>query len=120
MAKDSLFDRYQYLRHLYTCLFEVHQNGGTCFDPLFYYYPEDDNLFDNPEQSFIVGGALKVSPILAALGTNTTFVSYFPKGKWVSLRDFTVLDFTLAGGNATLPAANTVQVHLKEGSIIPF
>jgi alpha-glucosidase (family GH31 glycosyl hydrolase) len=45
MARDSIYDRYSYLRHLYTCLFEVSQWGGSCFDPLFYYFPEDDMAF---------------------------------------------------------------------------
>jgi alpha-glucosidase len=123
MANDSLYDRYQYLRHLYTCLFEVHQNGGTCFDPLFYYFPEDDTLFTNPEESFIVGGALKVSPVLASFNGTTgarTYSSYFPKGKWVSLIDYSIIDNSAEGALVNLTAGNTVQVHLKEGSIIPF
>ena len=121
MAKDSLYDRYQYLRHMYTCLFEVSTNGGTCFDPLFYYFPEDENLHIDPESSFMVGGALKVSPVLTALPNGTTtFQSYFPKGTWVSLRDFSVANRSLGGGNVTLTAGNTVNVHLREGSIIPF
>lgn len=45
MARNSIYDRYQYLRHMYTCLYETMMSGGTCFDPLFYYYPEDENLF---------------------------------------------------------------------------
>lgn len=45
IAKRSMLDRYQYIRHLYTCIYEANQNGGTCFDPLFYYYPLDDMLF---------------------------------------------------------------------------
>lgn len=36
-----MHDRYQYSRMMYTCLFESMKYGGTCFDPLFYYYPTD-------------------------------------------------------------------------------
>lgn len=97
VARDSMFDRLQYLRHMYTCLFEVSQWGGTCFDPLFYYYPDDDNLFDNIEESFMIGGALKVSPILAP--NVTVYDSYFPAGIWVSLRDFSnIIDTTSGSG----------------------
>jgi alpha-glucosidase (family GH31 glycosyl hydrolase) len=117
MARDSIFDRYQYLRHLYTCLFEASQSGGSCFDPLFYYYPEDDKAFENVEASFIVGGALKVSPVLQP--NMATYESYFPAGAWVSLRDFSIINNTV-GQMVNLTAANTVQVHLKEGSLIPF
>lgn len=63
-AKASMIDRYQYLRYIYTCLYEVSISGGTCFDPMFYYYPNDDTLFNNIESTFLVGGAIKVTPIL--------------------------------------------------------
>lgn len=57
----------------------------------------------------MVGGALKVSPVLASLPTaDKTYTSYFPKGKWVSLRDFTVIDNSAQGANVNLTAANTV------------
>jgi len=120
MATESLLDRYQYLRHMYTCLFEASSFGGSCIDPLFFYYPEDDNLFDNIEESFMVGGALKVSPILAPMDGAETFESYFPEGEWVNLADFSI-DSIPAGGNmATLTAMNTVNVHLRPGKMIPF
>mmetsp|Transcript_43930 Transcript_43930/g.42469 ORF Transcript_43930/g.42469 Transcript_43930/m.42469 type:complete len:212 (+) Transcript_43930:2194-2829(+) len=120
MAKESLFDRYQYLRHMYTCLFEANQYGGSCIDPLFFYYPEDESLYDNIEESFMVGGALKVSPILAALDGATTFDSYFPEGDWVNLADFSVNSIPDGGSTATLTALNTVNVHLRPGKLIPF
>jgi alpha-glucosidase (family GH31 glycosyl hydrolase) len=83
---------------MYTCLYEVSQWGGSCIDPLFYYYPEDDNLFTNIEESFMVGGALKVSPIYESLIGKTTYKSYFPKGKWVSMQDFnTIIDNSKGG-----------------------
>lgn len=81
-----MYDRYQYLRQMYTCLYEVSQSGGTCFDPLFYYYPLDDNCFTNIESSFIVAGMLKVSPILSP--SVSSYESYFPKGIWVNLNNF--------------------------------
>ena len=87
MAKASLWDRYQYLRHMYTCLFEVSRWGGSCIDPLFYYYPSDPNVYTDIESTFIVGGALKVSPVLSP-GVTSTFTSYFPAGIWVNMADF--------------------------------
>src|SRR5690348_344076 len=71
-----------------TCLYEANQNGGSCFDPLFYYYPTDDMTFQNYEHTFIVGGALKVTPVLKKLADNeTTIESYFPNGTWVDLNN---------------------------------
>jgi alpha-glucosidase (family GH31 glycosyl hydrolase) len=119
IAKESIYDRYQYIRHMYTCLFEVSQWGGSCFDPLFYYYPMDNETFSQIESSFMISGSLKVSPLLHALeGNVTTFSSYFPAGKWVNLVDYSVID-TSAGGNWTiLNVSKTVNVHLREGSIV--
>jgi alpha-glucosidase (family GH31 glycosyl hydrolase) len=103
---------------MYTCLFEVSQWGGSCIDPLFYYYPLDDNLFTNVEQTFMVGGALKVSPILEA-GVTDTFTSYFPAGVWVNMADFSeIIDTTLGGSNVTLQARNTVNAHLAPGAMV--
>jgi len=34
ITKRAMHDRYQILRHMYTCMFEVSKYGGTCFDPL--------------------------------------------------------------------------------------
>jgi alpha-glucosidase (family GH31 glycosyl hydrolase) len=42
----------------------------------------------------MVGGALKVSPILEA-GVTTTYVSYFPQGNWVNMANFAEI---LTGG----------------------
>jgi alpha-glucosidase (family GH31 glycosyl hydrolase) len=100
------------MRLLYTCLFETKWFGNTCFDPLFYYYPYDDKTFENIEESFIFGGALKVSPILQA-GVSGTYSSYFPKGKWVSL-------IITGPGVVELQPHSTVNVHLRPGSLISF
>lgn len=34
-------------------------------------------------------GALKVSPIMNQTGASTTFQSYFPKGLWVNMANWT-------------------------------
>ena len=51
---------------MYTCQFKVHKEGGTCFDPLMFHYPHDNNVFNvnDTEHSFIVGDALKITPVL--------------------------------------------------------
>lgn len=101
---------------MYTCLYEAMMDGGSCFDPLFYYYPEDEKLFEEIESSFIVGGALKVSPILNP-GVVDTYKAYFPEGKWVSMIDYSIITGPVV---ADLKAEMTVNVHLRPGSLIPF
>lgn len=117
VARDSMHDRYQYLRFMYTCLYEVSIDGGSCFEPLFFEHSRDSNTYKNIEDTFLVGGALKISPILTK-GVTEKFNSYFPSGKWVNLRDFS----EICDGNGIFALKNrtTVNVHLRPGSLIPF
>lgn len=72
---------------MYTCQLKVHRDGGTCFDPLLFHYPHDDEVFrvNSTEHSFIVGDALKITPVLEYGATNV--MSYFPNGKWVDMKN---------------------------------
>lgn len=45
IAKKAIVERFSYVRHMYTCLFRVNQDGGSCFDPMMYHYPNDDVHF---------------------------------------------------------------------------
>lgn len=45
-------------------MYEVSANGGTCFDPLVYHYPNDDTAQTDYTSTFIVANAIKVSPVL--------------------------------------------------------
>jgi len=63
---DTMSSRMQYLRFLYTCLQEVNDVGGTCLQPLSFLYDIPPSEANNPllERTFMVGRALKISPIL--------------------------------------------------------
>jgi alpha-glucosidase (family GH31 glycosyl hydrolase) len=62
MAREAIYARYSYIRQMYTCMYMAARNGGACWEPLFFYYPSDEVLFDIADESFMVAGALKVSP----------------------------------------------------------
>lgn len=64
MASASIKERYRYMDFMYACLFSAYQDGNTCFDPLFYAYPDVEMAFEDIESTFMVGDALKVSPVL--------------------------------------------------------
>lgn len=103
-AKNALINRYQYIRQIYTCLFEVNQEGGTCVDPLFYHYPEDKYAFDptQTENSFILAGALKVVPVLEAIPSGQTTLNvrtYFPLGEWVNMANYSDIQGNLLTGS---------------------
>ena len=94
MVHRAMHDRYQYLREMYTCMAELSFDKGfdksiemaTCWDPLFYHYPTDDKVYNTTDSSFLVHGAIKVTPILTST-PSATFDSYFPSGVWVDLQD---------------------------------
>ena len=121
-ARSAVFQRYEFLRYFYTCLFEISRNyKATLIKPLFFEFPDDEGTLENIEHTFMVGSALKVSPVLTeddSKGTN--FNSYFPKGaKFISLNDMTTI-VGGSGGNVSLEASwNFTNVHQKEGTIIP-
>jgi alpha-glucosidase (family GH31 glycosyl hydrolase) len=118
IAKRAMLDRYSYLRHMYTCLFEAYKYGGSCFDPLFYSFPADENVYTDMESTFIVGGALKVTPILKSLGENeTTMEAYFPAGTWVNINDGT---YFAGNKSVNLSTTGSLNVHMKPGSIVSF
>jgi len=73
MALSSLKQRMEYLRYMYTKLFEASKFGGTVIRPLFFEFPNVNN--GDYESTFLVGEALKISPKLTpgALKINSTF-----------------------------------------------
>lgn len=83
---------------MYTCMYEVSANGGTCFDPLFFHFPQDENTYKDYSSSFIVANAIKVSPVLDPMQdpvNQKTYKAYFPKGRWVSLNNYaSIIDST--------------------------
>jgi alpha-glucosidase len=97
----------------------MHTEGYTCYDPLFFHFPTLDEVFNNVEHTFIVGDALKVSPVLEA-GAQT-IKSYFPNGRWVSMKDYSdvvVVNDPSGGKYVDLKAPeDTVNVHLMPGKI---
>jgi hypothetical protein len=127
MAKKAIVERFSYVRHMYTCLFRVNQDGGSCFDPMMYHYPNDEVHFaqNNTEHTFLVGDALKVTPILESQPQNLT--SYFPNGRWVSMRDYSVVveakSTTGQGEWKELDLNITkegIHSHLRPGYMVPY
>ena len=119
MAVAAIKDRYKYLMFMYGCLAKLEQNGGTCFDPLFFHYPDLNETYSNIESTFMVGDAIKVSPVLSAQGTETHFKVFFPQGNWVSMADYSTLVVKEDGDQVLDFPDTTVHAHLRPGSIVP-
>jgi len=71
-------------------MFAGNYTGGQLVYPLLYDYPLDAQaLNENVENTFMLGDAIKVSPVLIPKRNGTTtFESYFPQGLWRNLNDW--------------------------------
>jgi alpha-glucosidase (family GH31 glycosyl hydrolase) len=114
-------DRMQFLRFMYTCLFESSEFGGSCFDPLYFHYNMNLGALEDTQgvnDTFIFGGAVKVSPIVHKQN-GPTFKSHFPKGRWLNLGNLETLAVE-QDGLVDLKVEPIVNSHLRPGSIIPW
>lgn len=105
-ARLAVNQRYSFLRYYYTKMYEISKHdGGTLVRPLFFEFPQDSGAYHGYEHSFMVGEALKVTPILSPESEHQGKVnSYFPKNtRFISLNDFhSIVDQGTSGANVTL------------------
>jgi len=71
MTSSSLNQRIMYHRYIYSQLYKVYRYGGSIVSPLFFDFPEDDSCFTDIEHTYMLGEAVKVSPVLEAGVTDT-------------------------------------------------
>jgi alpha-glucosidase (family GH31 glycosyl hydrolase) len=119
-----MHDRMQYLRLMYTCLFQASDSGNSCLSPLQFRFPVPTSQWTAGSvhtNSYLFAGSLLVSPIVNDTKGAATFKAYIPaaNGSWVNMADWTEV---VSGTNdvADLKVRDTVNVHIAPGSIIPF
>ena len=79
----------------------------------------EDGVYEQYEESFMVAGRVKVTPLLTNLTTEVE--SYFPKGDWVSLNNYSEVISMDKGGKVKLESSkNYTLAHLAPGALIPF
>ena len=71
IVQFAITDRYKYMLFMYTAMFKANQTGCTVFDPLFYSFPTVEGAYDDIENTFMVGDAIKVSPNLKSTNNFT-------------------------------------------------
>jgi hypothetical protein len=143
-ATNALFDRLQYSKLLYSCLYKSSVEGGGCLEPLFFHFPNDTEALQDPEHSFMFAEQIKVTPVITPgkCAAGQTVRSYFPTGRpgsffgataaWVNLNNYA--DIVESSGSwieLTPPCGGelgeqykweytTVMKHLKPGGLIPI
>ena len=65
-------------------MYKVYREGGALVYPLYFDYPTDENLLQFLDETYMLGDAIKVSPVLDQ-GINATYSVYFPVGAWADL-----------------------------------
>lgn len=100
-------------------------DGGTCFDPLFFHYPEDEVTYNNIEHSFIYANTLKVTPVLDYETSKSFYLrSYFPKGEWVNFNDLKDIVKSKGGEDGwkdlhvPKDSSDLIQAHIMPGAIM--
>lgn len=122
-AKSSLKQKYALLRFFNTLMIESHLNGGVVVQPMYFEFPTDNSVFNQMEQSIMVGKAIVAS--LALSPNQKTIEQYFPNADWYELRSGKqIMQYNPnanAGKTFSLTASfDYINIHMRGGHIIPY
>ena len=82
-GRNAIRTKYSLLRYFYTQMYFSSINGGAFFQPLFFQFPDVDELIENPKvlnQQIMLGPAILFNPILEETEKNVKFA--FPNENW--------------------------------------
>lgn len=125
IIQKAMWTKFVFVKHMYSSLLNLSENGGTFHRPLFFEFDQDLTAYTaSQELNVMLGSSLKLSINSNKLGRNTTEF-YFPEGAWCSvlkgLGTQTCLNVPAGGQNVTLPSkAYDAYVHLRNASIVPM
>jgi alpha-glucosidase (family GH31 glycosyl hydrolase) len=108
------------LRYIYSHLFSVSLNEKVgFFNPVFFYYPNDPESYNNINEKVMIGDAFILFPVYS---DNTTDINCtFPPGKWNYFPSGKILLTEEDERNVTLSGEfDIIHLYMKEGIIIPW
>jgi alpha-glucosidase len=107
--------RYQLLPYINALFWEHTRTGAPLMRPLFWHYPDDENVREIDDQ-FMFGENILVTPVLER--SKTRRLVYFPEGRWYPFDGGSAIE-----GNQSrmveLPLG-CVPAFIKEGTILPL
>lgn len=120
IMKKYLRLRHQMIPYLYTMNVKTHEEGAPLISPIYYFYPENDESYNVPNQYFF-GTELMVAPIVEKM--DLTFQSakvdvWFPEGEWYDF--FSEKKYTGGVKLSVYRDISTTPVFAKSGAIIPL
>ena len=79
--RNAINTRYMILRYIYSHLFAAHLNEKVgFFNPVFFYYPNDPESYNNMNEKIMIGDAFILFPIFTNETSNINRT--FPPGRW--------------------------------------
>eukprot|EP00826_Nyctotherus_ovalis_P025361 TRINITY_DN1964_c0_g1_i7.p1 TRINITY_DN1964_c0_g1~~TRINITY_DN1964_c0_g1_i7.p1 ORF type:complete len:704 (+),score=189.85 TRINITY_DN1964_c0_g1_i7:77-2188(+) len=125
-SKHAILTRYSLVRYIYTEYMRTVLHGGTLVRPLTFIFPEDSDTYSTVDTSFMLGPALRVTPILQDHTDKVT--TYFPNANWFSFTGFheKILEFNVTGNKGQMKtvscglSGDTLNVHIKDNTIFPL
>ncbi|MCK4256082.1 DUF5110 domain-containing protein, partial [candidate division WOR-3 bacterium] len=107
--------RYKLLPYIYTLAYQNYESGLPLARPLFFDYPDDNNLFDE-SSSYLWGETILVTPVVQEGQTSKSV--YLPEGKWIYFWTDEVFN---GRQNVTVETPlDKIPLFIKAGSIIPM
>lgn len=110
--------RYQLLPYLYTLMYNAHNSGEMVHNAMWVHFPEDSTTSTRDGQYMWNDGIL-FTPVLVEGATSVT--GYFPKSKWYSMFDASMIDASAGGKMVELDTPLTAtNVHVRGGTVVPM
>lgn len=114
-AKNAISTRYQLLDYIYTAMYNQNQTGTPLVQPLFFAYPNDENV-NVIQYQYLFGPGVLVSPVTVE---NTTSVDiYLPDDIFYDFYTYEPIRGTGAYINLPDVPYTTIPLHYKGGNII--
>ena len=116
--RDAVNLRYRLMPYIYNAAREAYDTGIAICRPLYYYWPERNEAYDN-EGEYMFGSNMLVAPVTKRSGKDKLVESsgWLPEGLW-----FDVCKNRMVEGNTTITQTYTLDDtprFVKAGSIIP-
>ncbi len=122
--KNAMLERYSLIRFMYTKMFESFLWGGPVIHPLFFEFPEDEELYkrDILDRTFMWAKTLYIIPALIPGQIHTK--AYLPNWRWYDMRTWDmVLDHNPSGTGEYMyfeQPLGYITTLIKGGSIVPY